>query len=436
MEENPLSSREKEILQLIAQGKSNKEIAADLVISVNTVKVHISNIFQKFGVASRSEAIIFALEHGLIEGPRQETPEPQVITEFVEVEQPQWLIWLRKFWWLFAIAVTLAILSLAFIFSRSNILSKPTPTPHPFQGLISEDRWHSHESLSPAREGMATIAYKSELFVIGGETLEGISALNQSFDTRNNRWSLRAPKPIAVKNASALQIASKLYVFGGEMRNNQPTNVLEIYDPETDSWSTGANGPKTLSRYAATSIEGKIFYFGGWDGITFSKETYVYDPSTNKWTSGIPSPVAFADAKAVSANNRFFIIGGTENNLPITTVRIYSPNNQNEPNATWSEPLDFFEAKEIIGAQMLGDSIVVFSKIDEENLLISYYSSQNETWSHSAEKTTKKQIDNPSLTNISGSVFFIGGRLKNGELSNQFISYQAFFTIMLPAIVN
>jgi hypothetical protein len=146
--------------------------------------------------------------------------------------------------------------------------------------------------------------------------------------------------------------------------------------------------------------------------------------------------VAFADAKAVSANNRFFIIGGTENNLPITTVRIYSPNNQNEPNATWSEPLDFFEAKEIIGAQMLGDSIVVFSRIDEENLLISYYSSQNETWSHSAEKTTKKQIDNPSLTNISGSVFFIGGRLKNGELSNQFISYQAFFTIMLPAIVN
>ncbi|NLA80792.1 MAG: helix-turn-helix transcriptional regulator, partial [Chloroflexi bacterium] len=39
MEENPLSSREKEILQLLAQGKSNKEIAADLVISVNTVKV-------------------------------------------------------------------------------------------------------------------------------------------------------------------------------------------------------------------------------------------------------------------------------------------------------------------------------------------------------------------------------------------------------------
>ncbi len=432
----PLSTRELEILELLAQGKSNKEIAADLVISVNTVKVHISNIFQKTNTSSRSEAIVYAVENGLVESLRQETPEPQVITEFIESEEPKWLFWLRKFWWLFAIALVLLILGIAFILSRSPMLSSPTPTPHPYQGFLSENRWQSYENLSSPRANMAVASYKNELFAIGGETLEGISSLNQSFDIRNNRWSLRAPKPTAVKNALALQVAGKLYIFGGEGQNGKPTDLLEIYDPETDSWSTGAKGPKALSRYSATSIDGKIFFFGGWDGKAFSKDTYIYSPSEDKWTDGISSPIAFADAHAVSVNNCFLIIGGTINNEPVTTVRIYAPSNGTEPHIAWSEPLDFFEAKEVIGAQMIGDSVIAFSKVDEENIRISYYSSQGETWGHSTEKNTHLFADNPSVVNISGAVFFIGGRTSDGELSNQFTKYQAVFTIMIPAVTN
>ena len=46
MDANVLSDREIEVLRLVGQGKSNKEIAMDLDISVNTVKVHVSNIYQ------------------------------------------------------------------------------------------------------------------------------------------------------------------------------------------------------------------------------------------------------------------------------------------------------------------------------------------------------------------------------------------------------
>jgi DNA-binding CsgD family transcriptional regulator len=60
-----LSPREIEVLRLIASGKSNREIAAALVISLNTVARHISNIFDKLGAANRTEAASFAHRHGL-----------------------------------------------------------------------------------------------------------------------------------------------------------------------------------------------------------------------------------------------------------------------------------------------------------------------------------------------------------------------------------
>ncbi|HNX46654.1 MAG TPA: response regulator transcription factor, partial [Anaerolineaceae bacterium] len=56
METNALSEREIEILKLVGQGKSNKEIAENLFISVNTVKVHLTSVFRKTGVTSRTEA--------------------------------------------------------------------------------------------------------------------------------------------------------------------------------------------------------------------------------------------------------------------------------------------------------------------------------------------------------------------------------------------
>jgi DNA-binding CsgD family transcriptional regulator/uncharacterized protein (DUF2384 family) len=61
-----LSPREIEVLTLVAAGKSNREIAAELVISDRTVARHVSNIFTKLGVSSRAAATSFALRHELI----------------------------------------------------------------------------------------------------------------------------------------------------------------------------------------------------------------------------------------------------------------------------------------------------------------------------------------------------------------------------------
>ncbi|MCJ7522029.1 MAG: response regulator transcription factor [Dehalococcoidia bacterium] len=62
-----LSDREIEVLRLAATGMSNKEIAEQLFVTVRTIKAHISNIFIKMHVASRTEAIIKAMKEGWLE---------------------------------------------------------------------------------------------------------------------------------------------------------------------------------------------------------------------------------------------------------------------------------------------------------------------------------------------------------------------------------
>jgi ATP/maltotriose-dependent transcriptional regulator MalT len=63
----PLSTRELEVIRLVAQGRSNKEIAFELRISEATVKTHLVHAFEKLGVADRTSAVTTALERGLIE---------------------------------------------------------------------------------------------------------------------------------------------------------------------------------------------------------------------------------------------------------------------------------------------------------------------------------------------------------------------------------
>lgn len=62
----PLTSSERDVLQLLAHGASNRELADALVVSPNTVKRHISNICGKLGATNRTQAVIYALANGLL----------------------------------------------------------------------------------------------------------------------------------------------------------------------------------------------------------------------------------------------------------------------------------------------------------------------------------------------------------------------------------
>jgi DNA-binding CsgD family transcriptional regulator len=61
-----LTTRELEVLTLVAEGKTSREVGAVLTISEHTVRRHLENIFAKFGVRTRAAAVAYAYEHELL----------------------------------------------------------------------------------------------------------------------------------------------------------------------------------------------------------------------------------------------------------------------------------------------------------------------------------------------------------------------------------
>jgi DNA-binding NarL/FixJ family response regulator len=66
----PLTDRERDVLNLLGQGMSNKEIGSALFITERTARTYVSNILGKLGLASRTQAALYAVEHKLVEPPK------------------------------------------------------------------------------------------------------------------------------------------------------------------------------------------------------------------------------------------------------------------------------------------------------------------------------------------------------------------------------
>ena len=66
---DPLTARELDVLKLLAEGKSNKEISASMNIGEQTVKTHVSHVLDKLGVPSRTQAALYAIRVGMVAAP-------------------------------------------------------------------------------------------------------------------------------------------------------------------------------------------------------------------------------------------------------------------------------------------------------------------------------------------------------------------------------
>ena len=345
-EEKTLSEREKDVLRLVALGLTNREIGQELVISPNTVKVHLSNIYEKIGVVSRTEATVYAIEHRIVEVPGRQT--------FGNQSQPRVWRQLTGLWIAIGLLVVTILLTVFFNVFPSTITVEPQPTAD-----LSET-WETLAPMPEARSEMAVVVYSDELFVIAGTGLEGVTDSVYRYLPEDDTWHEMEPKPTAVSDIQGVLIGERIYVPGGKTISGDPIKTLEIYDPRRDSWEEGADLPSEVSGYALVAYEGLLYLFGVWNGEETIASVWIYDPNANHWSQGTPMDFPRNNARAIALSDRIVVLGGKSSNGKLKSeARAYFPSRDATGENPWEDFADLPEGRVGFGAASINDSIYV-----------------------------------------------------------------------------
>jgi DNA-binding CsgD family transcriptional regulator len=445
-ENNELSEREVEILRLVATGASNKEIAQQLFISANTVKVHLRNIFSKIGVESRTEAAIYAMNTGLAASPAAIAElgaiaqvEPIEVNALAGEALPALLVepvskTAGRRGYLITIMIlliTLAAMGAWILYQRGGILGPVSlPIPDPTEG-----RWVEAAPLPVARKNLAVAVFEDRLYAIGGETVDGSSNRMERFLPESGAWERLADKPTAVSQANVAVIGGKLYLPGGKLAGDQVSKVLEIYDPRLDRWQAGAELPLGLSAYGLAAFEGKLYLFGGWDGEKYIDQVYRYDPELDRWEL---SPYRMSrprgQAGAVVVGSKIYLVGGNDGSRPTNLVEAYSPELESRGEDPWIRRRSLPQAREAMGIAAIADNIYILGGLSSaEGVLPNLaYDPLADAWS-AVETPVTQPWFGLGLAPLGNRLYAVGGEL-GGNLTGRTTAYQAIYTVLLPVV--
>jgi len=442
-EESGLSEREQDILRLVATGASNKEIAQKLVISPNTVKVHLRNIFSKIGVVSRTEATLYALRTGLIESPAPPsvevegfTGQPSTESLVLPVDDATQLPWTRRLRWVGLIAVTLlAVFALVLVGGRAlglPLFFTPTPaiTPANPSATVGLNRWLNATDVPIPLNYAASAVYENNLYLIAGQSNSKPSAEVFSYNTVDQVWLTHKPKPTPVWEVQAALLGELIYVPGGLNANGRPTTQVERFDPRANTWDKSANLPAPRSAYALAALEGKLYLFGGWDGKTYQNTLFIYDPAEDHWTQGADLPYSVGFASAVSSNGKIYLFGGSsDGKTPISSVLAYYPQRDLDGEDPWEKQSEIPQARFACSATALGDLIFLFGGSDGStatDLPGVQYQPQRDEWSVLDNSLQPIGAGSAAL-GLDNFVYVFG----SGNLNQR---YQAIYTVTIPVI--
>jgi DNA-binding CsgD family transcriptional regulator/N-acetylneuraminic acid mutarotase len=457
-QDNTLSEREQEILRMLATGASNKEIAYQLNISPNTVKVHLRNIFSKIEVASRTEAVMFAVRTGLVAGaaPTVETVEDDLETaeprpegeeqteageEEVEAPKPALPNSRRRTLLLLTAAGLIVVVAILFASGVLRLAGDPLkpfataseePLPE-FATPAPAQRWQVMASLPAARSAAAGAVYENHIYVIGGETAAGLTGSVLVYDEKEDRWLEKASKNTPVSLIQAAVIGEKIYVPGGKMNDGQPSNQLEIYDPRNDRWEKGAPLPVPLSAYALAALDGRLFLFGGETRSgELSAKVFVYDPFNDNWNERSPLPQACKQATAVALQGKIYVMGGFDGKQALTQNLVYSPARDRSGEKAWDQKAPLPAARYAMGATSAADQIYLMGGLGSPELKPINYLLQSDQWL-SFDPPPQSVGSELTLLTMDNRLYTIGGRSTDG-LSAQTQAYQAIYTILIPLV--
>lgn len=437
MIDNPsLTSRETEVLALIAEGKSNKEVATELFISVNTVKVHVSNIFQKIEVSSRTEATLYAIENGVVESPAAPTQLQEGTTsntspnEFEEddTEQPNWL---KKYWWgLVAAFVILFVITQATVSSLSFF--RTTPTPNPVVEALNQNRMETIHPMSTPRLGFASVINENEIYIIGGKSGTDAVGMTEKYLIDTDSWETLPDKPTPVSDIAAVILRGSIYVPGGKLSDGSVTNTLEVLNLNENKWEVKASIPEKISNYAMAAFEGQLFLFGGWDGESVTDNVFRYDPSLDEWFPCAPMPTARMNASATVLTGQILVIGGSDGSKDLTSSEGYQPSFAVDDSSEWEKNDNLPFKCAFCSSTSLSDQMFVIAS-DR----IWQYSNRTQKWTEiplNKDQILPSQVR--SVVSSEGSLYIFGGVNVEGGPTNQAVKYRVVYTISIPNIIN
>ncbi len=433
--EIPLSEREIEVLRLVATGAANQEIARDLVISVNTVKVHLRNIFEKLGVQSRTEATLYAIRQGLVvvdgvETAVAETSGESMAAPAASTASLEPLAWWQRVYVLAALSLALILLLLPALGRRERAAAADNPiSDQPAAGVASlraeTSRWTHLADLPTSRTRLALVAHNGRLFAIGGDRESGVTGQVEIYSPDTDSWSTGAPKPTPVSNIGAAVVEGRIYVPGGCIGLTSLTDRLEVYSPADDSWTEGARLPSPLCAYALATVDEDVYLFGGWDGQRFVNRTLVYDPNQDAWTERQPMPAVRGFAAAGAIQGVIYVVGGYDGVQEFADTYAYDVAND-----TWTERAPMGVGRGGLGVAVINDKLYAIGGGWESYLATNErYDPSGDTWS-AFESPVLGEWRNLGVAALGTQIYAVGGW--NGGYSGVNEAYQALFRIILP----
>ncbi|MCP5095908.1 MAG: hypothetical protein GY943_10170 [Chloroflexi bacterium] len=399
-----MSQREFDVLECVAKGAANKQIALELHISPNTVKVHLRNIYTKLGATSRTEATHIAMEQGQLKLPGQE-PQPDTLSlnEVTSVASSEVVVKEGEAMAETAVSATspaqrdtpsqselgsrkriiaIAVLTVVTIVIVALIgwqTLKPLPQTPPFTPIELGDNWHTSPHVPIPTSGMATVANGLNIYLIGGETEAGVVDTVNIYHTVSQVWQTGDRKPTAVTAVTAAILFGEIYVPGGRLANGNPTNIVEAYSPTNDAWRTIANLPEPISG-GLTLTDGSFLYvFGGQNKETYLNTAYIYDVDADNWR---PLPEMGHNRAAIAGTiiaGKFYVVGGNDKNGVSTACEFFDATT-----TSWHECPDMLQARSNASGASLVNRLYVFGGTSggvETRSLSEVFDPQTGSWS-------------------------------------------------------
>ncbi len=293
-----LSERELQILLLVAQGLSNRQIAGQLDISDNTVKVHVRNIFVKINVASRTEASLYAVRHGLLlvenqpvaPAPIIEPPPPLMVP--ADTMRP---VLVPRWGWLLAAGIVVLIGGGGLVWWTTQ-----TPvTPVIRQQSSAPTRWARLPALPNPQPDQQLVVYAGQLYTFTGNH----SAQWLQFDGVTRTWIVLADLPFVVPTgAKAWADGAGLWVVGSD-------DGRGVWRWDGKSWQVQPMLPAGVTVAGVVRVDGSLLVLGQTKTAATMLTTWTLAPQDQSWQPGIDFAPALANPQLVVLEGVVYLFG-------------------------------------------------------------------------------------------------------------------------------